>query len=90
MGIVEFTWGAMAGGIAYDGVKIILANSYDKLKDFFDKGKKEEFNSHLETILSVSEEIKTKLEELQNNTEININSKNITTVTGDSNTINIG
>jgi hypothetical protein len=90
MGIIEFTWGAMAGGIAYDGVKIILANSYDKLKDFFDNGKKEEFNSHLETILSVSEEIKTKLEELQNNTEININSKNIITVTGDSNTINIG
>ncbi len=71
MGIIEFTWGAMAGGIAYDGVKMILAGSYDKLKVFFDNEKKEEFNSHLETILSVSEEIKTKLEELQNKIEIN-------------------
>jgi hypothetical protein len=88
MGIVEFTWGAMAGGVAYDGVKIILAKSYDKLKDFFDNGKKEEFNSHLETILSVSEGIKAKLEELQNNTEINDSFEKIIdsniTVNGDS------
>ncbi len=90
MSIVEFTWGAMAGGVAYDGVKMILANSFDKLKSFFDDKKQEEFNSHLETILSVSEEIKTKLEELQNNIEVNINSKNTTTVTGNSNTITIG
>lgn len=71
MSILEFTWGAMTGGVAYDSAKIILASSYDKLKGFFDNGKKEEFNSHLETILSISEEIKIKLEELQNNTEIN-------------------
>ena len=71
MGIAEFVWGAMSGGVTYDAVKIILAKSHDKLKDFYLKEERDEFNSHMNTILDVSNEIKTKLEELQNNTEIN-------------------
>jgi len=46
MGLLEFTWAAMAGGVTYDGVKMILANSYDKLKGFYDNDKQEEFTSH--------------------------------------------
>lgn len=90
MDLIDFTWNAMSGGVFYDGVKNIFGASFDKLKSFFDKSKKDEFKSHVETIFSVNEEIKKQLEELQKNGEININSKNTIDVKGNHNSIKIG
>jgi len=90
MDLIEFAWSAMSGGIFYDSVKGIFGASFEKLKNFIDKDKKDDFTSHLETIFSVNEEIKKQLEELQKNSEININSKNTIDVKGDYNSIKIG
>lgn len=90
MELIEFTWSAISGEIFYDGIKSVLGKSYEKLKSFADGGKKDEFTSHLETIFSVNEEIKKQLEELQKNSEININSKNTIDVKGNLNSIKIG
>lgn len=90
MDLSTFVWGAMSSGAFYDGVKFILGASYEKLKSFVDENKKDDFTSHLETIISVNEGIKKQLEELQKGSEININSKNTIDVKGDNNSIKIG
>lgn len=90
MELIEFAWGAISGGVVYDGIKSILGKSYEKLKNFADGGKKDEFASHLETIFSVNEQIKKQLEELQKSSETNINSKNTIDVKGNHNSITIG
>ena len=90
MDLIEFTWGALVGGIYYDTAKIILGASYSKLHSFVKENKKDEFKSHLETIFDANENIKHQLEELQNNGEVNINSKNKINLNGNNNTISIG
>jgi hypothetical protein len=88
--ITGFVWSAMAGGAFYDGVKIILGSAFGKLKGLFEDKKEDEFRSHLETIFTINEEIKKQLEELRQNGEININSKNTIMQTGNNNSVNIG
>jgi len=88
MDIINFTWSAMAGGAFYDGIKMILGSSYQKLNMFVEEGKKEEFESHLETIFSVNNEIKTQLEDLQLNG--NNNSYNNIYQNGNNNSVKIG
>lgn len=90
MELIEFVWGAIGSGVLYDSVKLILGASCDKLKGFVDENKKDDFTSHLEYIFSVNEEIKKQLEELQKNSEININSKNTITQSGNNNSVKIG
>lgn len=88
--ITGFVWSAMAGGAFYDGVKMIFGSAFEKLKSLYDDKKEDEFKSHLDTIFAVNEEIKKQLEELRQNGEININSKNTITINGNDNNINIG
>ena len=90
MGMVEFVWSAMAGGAFYDSVKLILGSSFDKLNTFFEANKRDDFVSHLETILDVSEQIKEQLGALQKGEQININSNNTIIQSGTNNDIKIG
>lgn len=90
MDLVDFAWNAISGGVFYDNIKLVLGASFDKLKGFFEANNKDDFSSHLETIFSVNEEIKKQLMELQQNGEININSKNTVNVSGNQNSVKIG
>jgi len=65
MGLIEFTWGALGGGVLYDGVKIILGSSFDKLKSFVDEKNKNDFTLELQKILSENKDLKDKLEKFK-------------------------
>lgn len=90
MDLVDFAWNAMSGGVVYDSVKFVFGASFNKLKGFFEENNKDDFSSYLETIFSINEEIKKQLTELQQHGEININSKNTVSVSGNKNSVKIG
>lgn len=72
MELVEFTWGALGGGVLYDGVKMILASSFDKLKSFVDENNKGEFKIELEKLLLENKDLKSKLEQFKIEKKIDI------------------
>lgn len=97
--IVQFVSTSMASGIVgsvtYDGLKIILGSSFDKLSSYLSSNQKEKFEGALEMLLEQNKELKQQIIELQqgknivNDNSIKISGKNSgINVTGNNNIIN--
>lgn len=75
--LANFTWAALAGGAMYDGVKMILGKSCDRLQGFVSNDDRVNFETTLAIILEANEDIKNKLENLKNETEITSSFKKV-------------
>ena len=75
MGLVEFVLGAatgVAGNTAYDGVKMVLGNTFNKLKTLAGNNDQETFELVLQTAIESNDNIKKQLEQLQRGENIQI------------------
>lgn len=63
--IQETIVGGIAGGAAYDGLKMILGNSYDKLASYLQNKEIHKFEAALDMLLSENIEVKKSLEHLR-------------------------
>ncbi|NRA87202.1 MAG: hypothetical protein HRU28_07365 [Rhizobiales bacterium] len=59
--LVEFTWGAIAGGVYYDTVKDILGNAFPRLDKFKQEENKQLFEASLSAILETNDQIRNSL-----------------------------
>ena len=75
--LIEFTWGAMAGGVYYDGVKTTLGNAFARLNTFKQEDNKQLFEASLSGILDTSKEIRDALSTMAQGGSLEIT--NITT-----------
>ncbi len=65
MDLIEFAFGALtgvAGNTAYDGMKLILGNTFSKLEAFAKDDDKDRFELVLQTAIDSNVEIKKQLE----------------------------
>ncbi len=69
MDLISFVFGAAAsgvtGGAAYDGIKLVLGNSFAKLEAFAKNDDKGSFELVLQTVLESNATIKQQLEQLE-------------------------
>lgn len=75
MDLVSFAFGALtgvAGNAAYDGMKLILGNTFNKLEVFAKNDEKEKFELVLLAAIESNETIKNQLEQLQRGESITI------------------
>ena len=75
MDLIEFTFGALtgvAGNAAYDGMKLILGETFNKLESFAKDDDKKSFELVLQTVIESNENIKQQLEQLQRGESITI------------------
>ena len=75
MGLVEFVLGAatgVAGNAAYDGVKMVLGNTFNKLKTLAGNNDQETFKLVLQTAIESNDNIKQQLEQLRRGESITI------------------
>ena len=68
--VQETIGGGIAGGAAYDGLKMILGNSYEKLSSYLQKNETAKFEAALDMLLSKNMELREKIERLQNGENI--------------------
>lgn len=96
--LVQFVSGAMIGGVVgnttYDGLKIILGSSFDRLSNYLLNNEIIKFEVALDMLFEENKELKTEIEQLQQGKSVvsdnsikvgGNNSGNI--VTGNNNTI---
>jgi hypothetical protein len=76
MDLISFVFGAAAsgvtGGAVYDGIKLVLGNSFAKLEAFAKNDDKESFELVLQTVLESNSSIKQQLEQLQRGESITL------------------
>jgi len=76
--VKETIIGGIASGAAYDGLKMILGKSYEKLSYYLQKNETAKFEAALDMLLSENIELKAKIERLKNGENIrNILQNNI-------------
>jgi hypothetical protein len=81
MALTEFTWNAIAGGVAHDALKLVLGKGFERLSDQKNKNQREHFNNALLAILETNDEVRDKITNLANGGNVttittgNINSK---------------
>ena len=68
--VQETIGGGIAGGAAYDGLKMILGNSNEKLSSYLQKNETAKFEAALDMLLSENMELRKKIERLQNGENI--------------------
>ncbi|EDM67839.1 hypothetical protein PE36_17780 [Moritella sp. PE36] len=56
--LIEFSWGAISGGVYYDALKTTLGAVFPRLEAFKDNDKKELFDASLLAVLETNEQIK--------------------------------
>lgn len=65
MDLMAFTWSAMASGVvgnaAYDGIKVILGNSFQRLADYVSHQQEAKFKETLEILLESNDALRTQL-----------------------------
>ena len=97
--IVQFVSTSIASGVvgnvAYDGLKVILGSSFDKLSSFLSNNQEKKFEGALEILLEQNKELKQQIIELQqgktavhdNSVKVNGNNSGVI-VTGSNNSVN--
>ncbi len=78
--LIPFVWNTFVSGIvgnaAYDGIKAILSQGFDRLAVYAKKGEKKEFDIALISILETNENIVKQLSQLREGSLINIQKQN--------------
>ena len=76
MDLISFVFGAAASGVTgnaiYDGIKLVLGNSFTKLEEFAKNDDREKFGLVLQAVLENNDTIKQQLEQLQRGETITI------------------
>ena len=73
MALTEFTWNALASGVAYDTLKTTLGNGFERLTGYRKEEQRDKFDTALIAILETNDEIRSQLANLAsggNNTTI--------------------
>lgn len=81
MDLISFTESIMtsvAGGAAYDGVKLVLNDQFDKLQGFLENNEKDKFELVLQTLIDSNETIRQQLEQLQRGENLTLVQQNHT------------
>lgn len=81
MDLMAFTWSAMAGGVignaAYDGIKAILGNSFQRLADYAANQQIAKFEETLEILLESNDTLRAQLTALASGEQTSITTGNI-------------
>jgi len=77
MGLVEFVWSSFVSGVAYDTIKPIVGNTFNKLAGFSGSGDRDKFELVLESIIESNENIKKQLEALQSGKTVNLGANSV-------------
>ena len=85
--VQEAIVGGVTGSVAYDGIKLVLGSSYDKLAKYLSNDETEKFQSVLEFLLEENETLKNQIIELQKGNSVTID--NSIKVGGNSSGINV-
>ncbi len=85
--VVQFVATSIMGGVAYDGIKVILGSSFDKLSSYLSNNEEIKFEAYLEGLLEQNEELKQQIIDLREGKSVS--SDNSITIGGNSSGINI-
>ena len=85
--VQEAIVGGVTGSVAYDGIKLVLGSSYDKLAKYLSNDETEKFQSVLEFLLEENETLKNQIIELQKGNSVTID--NSIKVGGNSSGVNV-
>jgi hypothetical protein len=70
--IITFVQDSIMGGVAYDGIKIVLGSSFTQLYTYLSNNQNEKFEGALEMLFEQNEDLKQKIIELQNGGSVTI------------------
>lgn len=89
--VITFVSTAIAGGVVgnttYDGLKIVLGSSFDKLSSYLSNNQEAKFEGALEMLLEQNEELKKQIIELQKGNSLTID--NSIKIGGNSSGVNV-
>ncbi len=85
--VQEAIVGGVTGSVAYDGIKLVLGSSYDKLAKYLSNDETEKFQSVLEFLLEENQTLKNQIIELQKGNSVTID--NSIKIGGNSSGVNV-